>query len=257
MPSSFTTPLRLEMMASGEDSETWGGKNNTNLQLLEAAIAGRATIAHPDTANYTLTANNGSADEARSMFLNVTGTLTAARNVLCPAATKLYLVQNATSGGFDVTLKTSGGTGIAVASGNTMLLYCDGTNMIDAIGFMNLAGLAVTALTLNGAVTLGSSASLVQSSKDLTTITTGTLTIDPRARPLQHYVNGGAHTLAPSANVGSCIVDITNNGSAGAITTSGFTRVTGDFFTTTNTHKFRCHISVGNNGSLLNVLAFQ
>lgn len=94
-------------------------------------------------------------------------------------------------------------------------------------------------------------------SKDLGTISSGTVTPDPGNRALQHYTNGGAHTLAPSANAGACFVDITNNGSAGAITTSGFTKVTGDAFTTTNGNKFRCHISVGNGGSLLSVQALQ
>jgi hypothetical protein len=91
----------------------------------------------------------------------------------------------------------------------------------------------------------------------LGTISSGTVTPDPGDRPQQHYTNGGAHTLAPSTNAGSILVDITNNSTAGAITTSGFTKVSGDSFTTTDTHKFRCHISVGNGGSLLNVQALQ
>lgn len=98
---------------------------------------------------------------------------------------------------------------------------------------------------------------VIVTSKSLGTQTTGTLTPDPGDRPVQHYTNGGAHTLAPSSNVGSILLDITNNGSAGAITTSGFTKVVGDSFTTTNTHKFRCHISIGDGGSLLQVQAFQ
>lgn len=94
-------------------------------------------------------------------------------------------------------------------------------------------------------------------SKSLGTITTGTVTPDPGDRPQQHYTNGGAHTLAPGANAGSYLLDITNNSSAGAITTSGWTLVEGDDFTTTNGHKFRCHCSIGEAGSLLSVKAFQ
>jgi hypothetical protein len=113
------------------------------------------------------------------------------------------------------------------------------------------------ALTFNGSVTTGSSGLVVITSKDLGTIASGTVTPDPQARAQQHYANNGAHTLAPSANVGSCLVDITNAASAGAITTSGFTRVGGSAFTTTNGHKFRCHISIGSAGSLLSVQALQ
>lgn len=94
-------------------------------------------------------------------------------------------------------------------------------------------------------------------SKDLGTISSGTVTPDPGDRPLQHYTNGGAHTLAPGSNTGSYLLDITNNGSAGAITTSGWTKVSGDAFTTTNGHKFRCHCSIGEAGSYLVVGALQ
>lgn len=98
---------------------------------------------------------------------------------------------------------------------------------------------------------------VIVTSLSLGTITTGTVTPDPGDRPMQHYTNNGAHTLAPSANAGSILLDITNGASAGAITTSGFTKVTGDAFTTTNAHKFRCHVSIGNGGSLLSVQALQ
>lgn len=98
---------------------------------------------------------------------------------------------------------------------------------------------------------------VIVTSKDLGTISSGTVTPDPGDRPQQHYTNNGAHTLGVSANAGSILVDITNGVSAGAITTSGFTKVAGDLFTTTNGHKFRCHISIGNGGSLLSVQALQ
>lgn len=91
-------------------------------------------------------------------------------------------------------------------------------------------------------------------SLSLGTISSGTVTPDPGDRPMQHYINGGAHTLAPSSNSGIYTVDITNNASAGAITTSGWTSVQGDSFTTVNGDKFRCTGSVGNVGSLLIVI---
>jgi hypothetical protein len=93
-------------------------------------------------------------------------------------------------------------------------------------------------------------------SKDLGTITTGTLTLDPGDRALQHAINGGAFTLAPGSNTGSILLDITNNGSAGAITTSGWTKVVGAF-DTVNGNKFRCHASIGQGGSLLTIQEMQ
>lgn len=91
---------------------------------------------------------------------------------------------------------------------------------------------------------------------DGSAVTTGTVTLNPGDRPLQHYTNGGAHTLAPGSNPGSIMLDITNNSNAGAITTSGWTKVVGAF-STTDGDKFRCVCSVGNGGSLLTIQALQ
>jgi hypothetical protein len=88
------------------------------------------------------------------------------------------------------------------------------------------------------------------------TKSSGTFTPDPGDRPVQSYTNGGAHTLAPGSNYGSCRLDITNNASAGVITTSGWTYKVGSF-TTTNGHKFMCFCQVSELGSLLTIQAMQ
>jgi hypothetical protein len=87
---------------------------------------------------------------------------------------------------------------------------------------------------------------------DQGTKSSGTFTPDPGDRPVQKYINGGAHTLAPGSNYGSYRLDITNNASAGAITTSGWTKVVGAF-TTTNGNKFMCFCQVSEAGSLLTI----
>ncbi len=91
------------------------------------------------------------------------------------------------------------------------------------------------------------------------TVSSGTYTPAPATNQenFQHYTNGGAHTLAPPASVCAVVIEILNNGSAGAITTSGFTKVTGDSFTTTNGHKFLAHITKSNSYSHLHVTALQ
>lgn len=90
-------------------------------------------------------------------------------------------------------------------------------------------------------------------------LSTGNVTIDPGDGPLQHITNGGAFTLTAPANDGSCIVLVTNNGSAGAITFSGFTvgSSVGDALTTTNTHKFSISIWRINSVSGYRVAAHQ
>jgi hypothetical protein len=93
------------------------------------------------------------------------------------------------------------------------------------------------------------------------TQSSGTYTPDPDNGNFQRAVNGGAHTLAvPSASPGdslSIVIQYTNNGSAGTITTSGYTAVGGDTLTTTNGDDFLFFITVCNGFSHLNVVALQ
>lgn len=88
------------------------------------------------------------------------------------------------------------------------------------------------------------------------TKSSGTFTPDEANGNLQYAVNGGAHTLAPPTNNTSIVVQYTNNASAGAITTSGFTKVTG-LFTTTNGDDFMCYITKLNGFSHLHIQALQ
>lgn len=130
MASTYSTLLRVTLPTTGELSGVWGSTVNTEVtQGLESAIAGRVSIAMAD-ANYTPTALNGTADEARNMVLRFTGTLTADRTITLPTAAKLYIVENATAGGFQLNVKTAAGTGVLVPNGEAYPLRCDGTNVV-------------------------------------------------------------------------------------------------------------------------------
>lgn len=133
MPSTYTTSLRLVKQANGENSNTWGTIFNQQFaDLIDSAISGYTTVAMSD-ANTTLTASNGAADQARAMMLKFTGTLTANRNIVVPTSSKLYYVNNATTGGFTLTVKTSAGTGVDVLNGQSRLVACDATNVVEII----------------------------------------------------------------------------------------------------------------------------
>jgi hypothetical protein len=153
MASTYSTSLRLELIGTGEQSGTWGTTTNTNLgTLLEQAIGGYQAIAMSD-ANYTLSTANGATDEARNAVLRFTGTLSAGRNVSCPdGIEKLYVVQNATTGGFAITFKTASGTGISVPNGSTLLLYTDGTNVLAVTASMAAQSASSVAIT-GGSIT--------------------------------------------------------------------------------------------------------
>jgi hypothetical protein len=122
-------------MADGEKSGTWGTITNTNLgTLLEQAVTGVASVTHDNSASYTLTTNNGSTDEARNAVVLMTGTLTAAREVIVPDVDKVYIFKNGTSGGYDLTFKTSGGSGVTIPNGRAAIVYVDAsTGAVNAI----------------------------------------------------------------------------------------------------------------------------
>lgn len=90
-------------------------------------------------------------------------------------------------------------------------------------------------------------------------VTSGTVTPAPGTgeENFQSLTNGGAFTLAPPASPCTVMIEVTNNASAGTITTSGFTIVTGDTISTTNGDDFHFHITKGANFSHLHVVALQ
>ena len=154
MPSTYSPNLRLELIGTGEQQGTWGGTTNNNLgTLLEEAIGGYVSVTVSDVADTTLTTNNGSADQSRNMVLNLVGTLSAARNVICPAIEKLYVVKNATTGGFAVTVKVSGQTGVSVPAGFTYFIYVDGVDarlITGSLANQLASNVAITGGTITG-----------------------------------------------------------------------------------------------------------
>ena len=88
--------------------------------------------------------------------------------------------------------------------------------------------------------------------------TTGTYTPVYAGGNFKHITNGGAFTLAPQTGVGQIIIQVTNNVSAGIITTSGFTAVDGDAFSIIDGDDFICFLTKVNGGfSYLSVKALQ
>ena len=133
MASTYSPSLKITLMGDGDQSGLWGQTTNTNLgTLIEQAITGVVTITMTD-ANYTLTNFNGVSDESRNAVLVVTGTNAAVRDVIPPVVEKLYTVVNNTTGGFAIRVIGASGTGVTIQNGFTALVYCDGTNFIQAI----------------------------------------------------------------------------------------------------------------------------
>jgi len=187
--STYSTNLKIELMTTGENSGTWGDITNTNLgTALEQAVVGYGNPDYVSDANLTISiTNSNAAQPARALVLNVTstfGSLTATRELVVPTIQKQYIVQNNTTGGQSITVKTSAGTGITVPNGRKAHLYVDGTNVIQMFDFVDINGGTIdgatvgansastgafTSLTASGATTLNGAVALGDASGDLIT----------------------------------------------------------------------------------------
>lgn len=156
MTSTYSTNLKINLMGTGDQSGTWGATTNTNLgTIMEEAIVGYVTQAVADSASPTvLTIPNGASSNGRNYVLELTGVLTANRTVEVPAVDKPYIFYNNTTGGYTVTVKVSGQTGVTIKAGKKAIVY---TNSTDVIEVANAPVTEDGAQTLTGKTMSGSS----------------------------------------------------------------------------------------------------
>jgi hypothetical protein len=169
MASTYST-LKFELIGTGEQSGTWGNTTNTNLgTAIQEAITGSADVTFASgTVTLTLTDTNAT-QTARNLRLNLTGTSGGAQNLIVPAIEKFYLVNNGVADA--ITVKNSTGTGIAVPAGKAMLVFNDGTNVVDAVTHMSSLTLT-TALAVAQGGTGATTASGARTNLGLGTIAT-------------------------------------------------------------------------------------
>ena len=131
MASSFSSDLKLELMATGENAGTWGDKTNTNLNLVQQAVAGFEAI-DVASADVTLAMTDATISNARNATLKFTGTLAANRTVTLPdSIEKVFNIEDGTDhAGNTLTYKTASGTGVLLCEGNCYVVYSDGTNIV-------------------------------------------------------------------------------------------------------------------------------
>jgi hypothetical protein len=176
MASTYSPTLRIELIGNGEQAGTWGTTTNTNLgSLLEQAITGVQTITMGDS-TYTLTAFDGAVDEARNAVLVLGGTVTTPQNLIAPAVEKTYIIKNGT--GANVTVKTSGGSGITFVNNQVGIVYCDGTNFFQAVDVNSITGnVAITGnLSATGSGAFGGNLSATGNVSANNATFTGTVT---------------------------------------------------------------------------------
>jgi hypothetical protein len=132
MANTTSTSLKLTVQATGENSGTWGQITNTNLLILEQAIGGYDAVGI--TSGATLTFSNGVLSNGKNQVLKLIGTIAGAVNVVIPdGIEKTYIVNNATTGAYSVTFKTSSGSGVTwgATDKTTKIVYTDGTDVLE------------------------------------------------------------------------------------------------------------------------------
>jgi hypothetical protein len=152
--ASTYSDLKFELIGTGEQSGTWGTTTNTNLgTAIQEAITGSADVTFASgTVTLTLTNTNAS-QTARNLRLNLTGTSGGAQDLIVPTIEKFYLVNNGCADA--ITVKNSTGTGVAVPAGKAMLVFNNGTDVVDAVNHFNTASVGTLTLTNALAVAQG------------------------------------------------------------------------------------------------------
>lgn len=131
MPSTYSSSLRLELQATGENANTWGTKTNNNLNLLQQAIAGYVKITLTSaSATYTLDIADASASNGRNAFIKFVGTVASAISVVVPDVAKGYWVKNSATGSA-LTFRTSSGTGFTLPNNEWVFAIADGASAVN------------------------------------------------------------------------------------------------------------------------------
>jgi len=149
MASTYVNDLRLNEMATGDQSGSWGTVTNTNLELIAEAFSFGTEGITTNADTHTTTIADGATDPGRSMFLKYTGTLDSACTITIAPNTvsKLWFIENATSGSQNILISQGSGANITIPPGDTKAIYSDGAGsgaaMVDAFASLSVVDLKV------------------------------------------------------------------------------------------------------------------
>jgi hypothetical protein len=160
MASSYVNDLRLNEMATGDASGTWGDTTNTNLELIAEAFSYGTEAITTNADTHTTTIADGASDPGRALYLKYTGTLDSACTITIGPNTvsKVWIVENATSGSQNIILSQGSGANITIPAGDTKVVYSDGAGagaaFFDAFASLSVVDLKVQDdLTVTGVLT--------------------------------------------------------------------------------------------------------
>jgi hypothetical protein len=165
MPSVYTNHLRLEEIGTGEQSGDWGATTNTNLELIAEAFSYSYTgEAIANSATDDITVADGASDQARALYLKLTGGGQACTVTLKPNdLSKIWMIENTTS--YTLTMKQGSGATVAIKAGQVKIIATDGQGSSAAV--YDLAqDLAVPDLFVDDDLTLQSDGAIVNFGAD-------------------------------------------------------------------------------------------
>jgi hypothetical protein len=156
MASTYINDLRLNEMATGDGSGTWGTTTNTNLELIAEAFSYGTEVITTNADTHTTTIADGATDPGRSLYLKYTGTLDSACTITIGPNTvsKVWIIENGTSGSQNIILSQGSGANITIPAGDTKVVYSDGAGagaaFFDAFASINVGALTGTSLDISG-----------------------------------------------------------------------------------------------------------
>jgi hypothetical protein len=175
MASTYSDRLKLELMETGANANTWGNNTNINLETLDAFSAGYLSKDVAGSANVTLTtANADPTAESSNKVIEFTGTLTGSIYVFIPAVENNYIFFNNTAGAFTLTVAPTGhgANGSVITQGAHTVQYCTGDTVVDL--FANSLGTVSVKDTLNVTNTINVASNVTISSNGVVDATSFT-----------------------------------------------------------------------------------
>ena len=210
MASTYVNDLRLNEMATGDGSGTWGTTTNTNLELIAEALGYGTEGITTNADAHTSVVADGATDPVRAMYVEYTGTLDSACTITIEPNTisRMQFIENGTSGSQNIIISQGSGANITIPPGDTKAVYLDGAGsgaaVVDAFASLNVVDLIVGGnIDLEGAIDVNGTANLDVVDIDGAVDMASTLQVDGVATFTGRDIHSGGITIANAGQIGS------------------------------------------------------